>query len=79
MKTKTERKELSGVEEFQLRQEVYGLTTYKLREEVILHRTIDYMYLLQLLAKGIVWVILNWKTVKAEIDRIRGKLEPVVK
>lgn len=79
MKTKTERKELTQQEEFELRQEVYGFSAHKLREEVILHRTIDYMYLLQLLAKGIVWVILNWKTVKAEIDRIRGKLEPAVK
>lgn len=79
MKTKTERKDLTQQEEFELRQEVYGLTTHKLREEVILYRTIDYMYLLQLLAKGIVWVILNWKTVKAEIDRIRGKLEPALK
>lgn len=72
-------REVTQEKAFEIRQEVYGLTTHKLREEVILNRVIDWGYLLSLLAKGIIWLILNWKTVKAEIDRIRGVLTQTTK
>lgn len=40
--------------------------------EVNFYRSINYGYLFELLARGLVWVIMNWSTIKAEINRIKN-------
>lgn len=58
---------------FKARKDLTLMSNQELMTELSWYRNVDYGRLLELLLNGLLWVIMNWKTVKAEIDRILQK------
>lgn len=51
---------------------IHEMSREDLINEVSLYRSINYIYLIELLAKGLFWVVMHWPEIKAEINRIRN-------
>lgn len=51
---------------------LHTMSREDLVNEVNFYRSINYGYLFELLARGLVWVIMNWSTIKAEINRLKN-------
>lgn len=51
---------------------IHEMSREDLINEVSLYRSINYIYLIELLAKGLFWVVMHWSEIKAEINRIRN-------